>query len=218
MTNRQFLTYQKFYNKSQATDLVELLTTNQVEFFFEDASTNFDPSFANNEISKEYIVKVQKEDFEKVDKILTDLYAKEIDSVDAAYYLFDFTNDELTDLLIKSDEWSKYDYLLAQKILEKRGIEINDDLLNTFKKQRIEDLTKPDKTQKTSIIMGYIFALLGGLIGGFIGWHLLCHKKTLPNGDRVYGYSVSDRKQGKRILILGIFFFLLWTSLRFIGN
>ena len=215
MIDIQFLTYQKFNNKFQATELVELLRNNQVECVFEDNSIKFDPSFANNEINKEYIVKLQKKDFEKVDKILIDQSAKEIDTVDPEYYLFDFNNEELIDLLKKSDEWSKYDYLLAQKILLKRGVEINEHILNTFKLQRIENLAQPDKPQKISIIAGYIFACLGGLIGVFIGYHLLSHKKTLPNGDSIYGYSVNDRKQGKRILILGIFFFLGWTIYRF---
>lgn len=213
---KQFLTYQKFIYKSQATDFVELLKANSIDFLLEDDSMNFDPSFANNKINAEYVIKIKKQDFEKLDAILTKISASPLDTVDVDYYLLNFTNEELINLLIKSDEWSKHDYLLAQEILKSRGQEINDELLATYKKQRIEELSKPEGHQKGTIIAGYILAFFGGLIGVFIGWHLYSHKKTLPNGDRVHGYSINDRKQGKIILILGSFFFLLSIILRII--
>ena len=46
------------------------------------------------------------------------------------------------------------------------------------------------------------------------GWHLSTYKKTLPNGDRVYGYSQSDRKHGNRILIIGAICFLVGLTYR----
>ncbi|MDB5013033.1 MAG: hypothetical protein JWQ25_1235, partial [Daejeonella sp.] len=82
----------------------------------------------------------------------------------------------------------------------------------------IEELAKPEDSQKTWIIAGYIFSFLGGLLGIFIVWHLVSHKKTLPNGDSVYGYSVEDRKHGNRILIWGIIIFVISTTIRIITN
>jgi hypothetical protein len=54
------------------------------------------------------------------------------------------------------------------------------------------------------IIVGYITAFLGGVLGIFIGWHLLSFKKTLPDGQRVYEYDTNARKHGQKILIIGI--------------
>ncbi len=42
------------------------------------------------------------------------------------------------------------------------------------------------------------------IIGLFIGWHLMSYKKTLPDGERVYGYNETDRKHAKRIFYIGI--------------
>lgn len=59
MTEDNFLTYFKTSNKEGITELTNLLTAHEIEFQLEDASTNFDPSFANNEFSKEYRVKLR---------------------------------------------------------------------------------------------------------------------------------------------------------------
>ena len=84
----------------------------------------------------------------------------------------------------------------------------------SIKKQRIIELSKPEEGQNSYIIIGYICAILGGLLGLFIGWHLLTYKKTLPNGSQVYAYSENDRKQGNRIVILGGIFLVLWILYR----
>jgi hypothetical protein len=218
MTENQFLTYQIFTDQSEAMELSDLLTKNNIDFQFEDTSVSFDPTFTKSELSKEYRVKLKKQDFEKADKIILDISEQQLDTADTDYYLFDFTDQELIEILVKSDEWGKFDYLLAQKILKGRGQELSKELIETLRKQRIEELAKPEGSQRTWIIAGYVFSILGGLLGLFIGWHLLSHKKTLPNGDRVYGYSIEDRKHGNRILILGIIFLVIWTSLRILTN
>ena len=73
-----------------------------------------------------------------------------------------------------------------------------------FKEDKIETLKKPDEPQTFWIGIGYFFAIMGGLLGVFIGWFLTTHKKTLPDGERVYGYSESDRIHGRRIFWIGV--------------
>ena len=114
---------------------------------------------------------------------------------------------ELYDILLKSDEWNKFDYSLAQKILRDRGKNIDKELLDSLKKQRLEDLAKPDENQKPWIIAGYVFALLGGFLGLIIGYFLWTSKKTLPNGQKVYSYSSNDRKHGKYIFYIALIIF-----------
>jgi hypothetical protein len=218
MNDTQFLTYQKFSDKTLADELMETLTSNKIEFLFEDATPHFDHTFANNQTNNEYLVKLKSSDFEKADNILTALSSKDLNAVDQDHYLFDFTDEELRDILLKSDEWSKYDYLLAQKILQDRGHKIDTEKIKALKEKRIEELATPDKNQKLSIVAGYVFAMFGGLIAIFIGWHLFSHKKTLPNGGQVYSYSEQDRKQGRIILILGTLSAIIWTAFRLIKN
>jgi len=81
----------------------------------------------------------------------------------------DFSDEELYTILIKSDEWGEFDYVLAKKILQSRGKEINEEMIQLHKKQRIEDLAKTDESLPAWIYMGYASSFLGGLFGVFIG-------------------------------------------------
>lgn len=53
------------------------------------------------------------------------------------------------------------------------------------------------------------------MLGIFIGWFLTTYKKTLPNGERVYEYNENDRKQGRRILFIGIVIFAIAVIYKF---
>lgn len=214
MTRKAFLTYQKFIEKNEATALMDLLSANKIQFIFEDNSATNIAAFTNNEFDKDFRIKLQKNDFELVDELVMDSLSDQIDKVDKNHYLFEFSEIELLEVLFKRDEWSTFDFLLAQKILKNRGMEANEMMIEALRKSRFEELARPDKNQKYWIIIGYISSFLGGLIGIFIGWHMHNHKRTLPNGDRVYGYSVSDRKHGIRIFVVGIIFFIIWIFLR----
>jgi hypothetical protein len=115
----------------------------------------------------------------------------------------------LFDILSKPDEWNEFDYQLSGLILRERGKEISSDTIDLLRKQRINELSKPDEGHRNWMYAGYIFALLGGLLGVFIGWHLSTFKKTLPNGQRVNGYNAQDRRHGRRIFIIGIIMFFI---------
>lgn len=205
-----FITYEKFSNKNTAEEFAKLIKEENIEYLLENNSLSFDPTFANNGFGTEFCIKIKKSDFKKLDEILLQKSEEEINEIQEDYYLLTFSNDELIDVITKSDEWNKFDVSLAKKLLKERGKEINPEQITVIENERIIELSKPEKSQKVYIITGYVFALLGGWISIFIGWHLLTYKKTLPNGNRIYAYSEHDRNQGNRILLLGIVFFALW--------
>jgi len=128
-------------------------------------------------------------------------------NLNRGHYLFEFTNEELYEILEKPDEWNYIDYKLAQKILKERGKDINENLLASLKEERVTELSKPERRYSFWIIVGYISSLLGGLLGLAIGWILWTMKKTLPNGERIYVYSESDRRHGKIMFMIGIIIF-----------
>lgn len=216
----EFITFEKFNDQNSAKELGELIAEQNIEFLLEDNSLTFDPTFANNGFGKEYCLKLKKSDFEKANKLLTDIADNELNKlseIDKDYYLLSFSDEELIDVVSKSDEWNKFDVSLAKKILKEKGKEITPEKIEKIKHQRILELSKPDEGQKFYIILGYLTAVLGGLLGVFIGWHLLTHKKTLPNGNRIYAYSENDRKQGNRILIIGGIFLVFWITMRILN-
>lgn len=213
---KNFVEFQRFGSESELENCVKILTENNIEYGIEDVSVNLDPVLSSNKYRKEFLLKIEKVNFDKANKILDEFYSSEIDEIEKDYYLFSFSYEELLDVIIKSDEWNKFDVQLAQKILNEKGKGLSNSEIEEIKRQRILDLSKPEKKQSEWIFVGYISSLLGGLLGIFIGWHLLTFKKTLPNGDRVFNYSNEDRKHGNQILILGIVSIVIWTIIKII--
>lgn len=191
----QFVIFQKFDVREDALLLTDALEKKNIAYELETGSQEFNPAFTFKE---EYRIKIRKEDFDRVSELYTEDVADD-------YYLFDFTSDELADIIAKPDEWSHFDFILAKKLLKERGKEIAPEKVEQLHEQRIQELRKPEKSKKGWIIAGYIFSILGGLFGLLIGWTILSTKKTLPTGETVYVYSESDRKHAKRIVIIGIF-------------
>ncbi len=201
----KFLTFKRFTDPKAAAKFVKFLKEERIPHQIEDSSPTFDVSFSNNEFEKEVHIKLRGSDFQKVEALLVSEESEiSIDDLPEDYYLLEFTNQELMEILIKPDEWSLTDYNLSQKILKSRGKEVDQELLETLRKKRNQELAEPENSAKTWIYAGYIFAILGGLLGIFIGWHLMTFKKTLPDGSRAWGYVKSNRKDGRLILIIGL--------------
>jgi hypothetical protein len=210
----EFITFQRFKDQNSAVELGEFFKERKLEYLLEDNSLSFDPTFANNGFGKEFCVKLKQSDFEKGNVFLIEKAEKEIIEIDKDYYLLSFTDEELFELIAASDEWSQFDVSLAKRLLKERGKEVTPEDIKKIKTNRIIELSKPEEGQTAYIIVGYVFAFLGGFLGIFIGWHLLTFKKTLPNGNRIYAYSDNDRKQGNRILIISVAFLLIWLLYR----
>lgn len=210
----KFLTYRTFTEKDGVDALTELLRANNIEFEVTEDRDSLDSLYVGKLVNHQIFVKIRQEDFEKANSILSQLEEKEVENADKDHYLFGFTDEELFEIVSKPDEWNEYDYQLSKKILRQRGKKIDDNIIQLLKKQRLNDLSKPEEGQKTWIYAGYLFAMLGGLLGIFIGWHLNTFKKTLSNGQQVYGYTQQDRKHGFRILIIGIIMFITTVIVR----
>jgi len=209
-----FQIFRTFSTKEAAILLQDLLTGNNIKSESGDNIPSADVTFVNSTIHHQYEVRIARSDFEQAEQLLT----KDIDvtSIDPSHYLFKFTDDELYDILLKPDEWNGLDYKLAQHILTQRGNTINEALLTSLKNQRLKDLAQPEKNQIPWIFAGYLFAFVGGFLGLVIGYLLRTSKKTLPNGERIYTYSSSDRKHGLYILAIAVIFTPIFFYLKFV--
>jgi hypothetical protein len=212
--NDTYSVFRKYPTIEQAKEIKNLLKKHNIEAQIADNIPPVDSSFSGTTLQNQYEIKILLADFEKAEKILDENAENLINQVSKDHYLFDFKDDELYEILLKADEWSEFDHKLAQKILVQRGKSIDADLLTALKKQRLELLAKPEENQKPWIIAGYIFAILGGLLGILIGYSLWTSKKSLPNGEKVYSYSEKDRVHGKNIFYLGLIFLPFYVAVR----
>ncbi len=198
-----FTSFRKYPDASQAKGLEQFLKDNNIECLYIDNSPRLGTAFGG-EMQKEYEIQLRQPDFEKATLLLEELAKEEVNQLPDDYYLLEFTDDELIDVVVKKDEWNEFDYLLAIRLLKERGKTIDEEHISALNKKRIEDLAKPEKDQTAWIVAGYAFALMGGLLGLITGYVIWTADKTLPNGEKVYTYSKRDRKHGKRIVIVSL--------------
>ena len=203
----EFITYQKFDDPVLANELAEQLGQHDIEYYVEEG-------LRSRAVSTDWAVKINPADFEKANQLLMADESENITEIGKDYYLFSFSDEELMEVVTKADEWSAFDVVLARKLLSERGKSISDEAISILNKKRIEALKEPDPPQTYWIVIGYICAFCGGLLGIFIGWYLTTFKKTLPNGEKVYEYSEGDRKHGRAIFYIGIIVLVLCIAYR----
>ncbi len=197
-----FTVYARFKNVDEATDLINLLEKHNVQFSLIDNGYDTDITFTGNAIS-EIQVLVKAADFERVNQLREAEMNAIVDVNDTTHYLHDFTTPELYELITKRDEWSMYDYVLAKKILAKRGETVDEEMLAKLEEKQENTKKEPKKASGFYIFAAYFFALLGGLLGILMGWALWKSEKKLPNGEKTFTYTKSDRENGKMITIIG---------------
>ncbi|MDF2933872.1 MAG: hypothetical protein K0R36_3203 [Chryseobacterium sp.] len=207
-------TYRKFIYEDDALELMEILKQNHITYELANNSSQLDSNFGGDINTKQFELKIHKEDFELAEKLEEKLVHDAIENVDEEYHLFDYSDEELIEIVMKKEEWNKFDYLLAQKILKERGKEINPELLKVINKQRIESLSTHEESPNWLIMVGYSSAILAGFLGILIGAYLVYYKKALPNGDRIYGFTKKDRSHGQNILIISGVAFFIWIGYR----
>ena len=205
----EFITYKKFNDVALADALAEQLESHEIVYYIEEESFNFDPSMVMTDALVEYAVKIKPGDFERAGRLLLADEQENIADADKDYYLFSFSDDELMEVITKADEWNPFDVALARKILTEKGKTIDEAAILAINEKRIEELRAPEPPQTTWVIIGYMAALLGGVLGIFIGWHLFTYKKTLPDGERVYDYNENDRSHGRKIFYLSVVIFVI---------
>ncbi|TXK36963.1 hypothetical protein FVR03_16430 [Pontibacter qinzhouensis] len=217
MADEAFSVFKKFPEMQQAKELAHFLQQHGLAVLVADNSPVVDLTFTGNHLQSQFEVKIPASDFSRAQKMLEERVAKDLDSVDESHYLFSFSDEELYDVLLKSDEWTEFDFLLAKKILKSRGQEVNDALIASLKKQRLLDLSTPEEGQQAWIFLGYLLSLLGGFLGMCIGWFLWKQKKTLPNGQKVYAYTAPDRKHGRNMFFIGVIVFSIVFAVKLLN-
>ena len=210
-----FEVFRKYPTIQEATELTDVLKENNIPFLLEDSTNKSEiVGFSIQNLDLKVIVKVRIEDFPKIETLVDNTLKVTLDQVDKEHYLFSFTDEELTEIIVKPNDWSNYDYKVAELILNDRGVSVSPKFIESIKKQRYNELSEKESYSSTWIIIGYISAFLGGLLGFAIGLSLWLMKKRLSNGEKVYIYDEYNRKHGKRITMIGFIMTLVYIALR----
>ena len=203
------LRFRSFHDQESADDLAQWLADRGIPSIVKENSATTNIYLGESILTKSYEVQLPPDHFDRATEALTAWYATALDRVPKDYYLHDFSDGELLDILHKPDEWGELDYELAQALLTRRGHAVSDTELERLKMVRMMKLAQPQdigKGPKASgwlVLLGYGLAFFGGFLGALVGWHIAHARNTLPDGTQVPVYTVEARKKG---------WWLFWTG------
>lgn len=204
--NNDFVLYQKFADLESAESFAEELRRNDIVCHLENNNHSYVKVVGYNAVDVEIGVNIKQADFLKADEVLENLYKLQIGEIDTDYYLFEFTTDELLEIINNPFEWGKFDYQLAKKILRERDVQISDDDLLKIKGDRMSELRESKGIPKLRLFCYYVLCFIMppyAMINGFI---IMNSGTILPSGEKVYYRPESDRKHGKTIVWLSVIF------------
>lgn len=204
----QYLTFRKFATQEEACAVQELLVENDIPCVLEADPVLLDSNLIGQNFDLPYRLKIPSNCFRAAEALLWQPI--NLQETESDYYLLSFSDEELMEVIEKRDEWGSYDYALALQLLEQRGITLTTGDLERIDQQRLKVLATPDKGSNIWTAIGYLSALIGGMLGLFIGIFLFTAKKTLPDGTRVYAFSPQTRQHGKYIMTLGFIAIPSW--------
>jgi len=196
-----FIPFRRFDDMVIAKEFLATLEEMSIDYKIEEYAKETGVSFYNQS-EKEILVKLHQTDFETAHNIVPNENVS--DEISADHYLYDFTDEELIDVLVKPHEWGEIDRLFAPKILIQRGYDLSKLDIEQKKETHIQSLAQPQKESTLLLILGYLTAIGGGIFGLMIGWGLDNAKTTLPNGKQIYTYTEKSRKHGTRIYKLSV--------------
>ena len=207
--SQDFIAYKKFTDKESAEHIVGILETNDIQCHLEDQQHAYVKIVGYNQIDFGITLNIKEVDFVEADKILEKYYAQEIQNVDSYYYLFEFTDQELKEIIENPFDWGQFDFQLAKQILKSKGVEFGENYLQAKKDEKIAELSTIKKVPFYTIIAGYIFSIILPPIGLLIGVSIYYHRNILPNGYKFYIHSTNDRRQGKIIITISIIWIIV---------
>ena len=211
MTN-DFILYQKFTDVESAEEFASELDKNGIEFLLEDNNHSYVKVYGYTPIDIAIGVNIKEQDFTKADLILEKYYNEQIEGIDKSYYIFEYTNQELNEIISNPHEWGRLDYQLAKHILRERGLEVSDEKIKSIKTEKINELSQKEKASNIKIISGYILAFIMPVFAILIGLTIKYNRKILPTGEKFYINTDQDRKHGQAIIVISI----IWVCLFFI--
>ena len=204
----RLLQFQKYNDPALAGAIAERLAAAGIHYEIESQHPHIDAAIIGSTPEFSIDLNIAPEDFIRARQVLEAYYEAQLQNIDPDYYLFEFTDQELLEILAKPDEWGIFDYVLARKLLIGRGHPITPGFTDDLKAKRLQELAKFDDPAS----IGASPLGLGGPVSGYI---LSTQKKILPDGREVPTYAPNVRKRGRLVFIIALIVLViaLWALL-----
>ena len=201
----QFLTHSKFHSQEEANEFISLLQNANIDFEMEREKNVLDKIYIGESLDPMFAVKIAENNFAEANSLLLANAQSQLNNINPDYYLFNFSNQELIDVVNSKNDWNIFDQALASKILSDRKIEIPTDAKQTI----VNNVYTPIEIDAVWLILEYLLSIVVPFAGAIIGLATIFAYKTLGDGRKVKIYNETTRTHGKIIFAIGIVWLLM---------
>jgi len=210
----EFVLYHKFTDTAVAEDIAAELKEHGIDCHLQNNLHSYLTVVGAASIDFAIGLNLRPQDFPRADAILDYYCLQAVREIDKGYYLFEFTDAELREIINNPYDWGQFDYQLAKHILKEKGEEVSDTHVQQMKQKKISDLSQQEKVNPIKLVAGYILALIIPVAAIVIGITILYNRTVLPNGEKFYIHSKKERMHGKRMITIS----MVWMVIIFLWN
>jgi len=158
----EFIEYQRFMTLGDASFLIDLLDANQIPFKIDDSATRFDLAAKTiNPLEGGIVFQIRQSDKERVDRI--NFKTTETASI-SDHYMYSFSDNDIIDVVVNPEDWTKEEHILAQEILKQRNLKPTAEIIKSSRKEKIETEKKEQLKQRNLITSGASWFLWIGIL------------------------------------------------------
>ena len=196
----ELLTYARYYSEEDAEDVVKILKENKISYHLKHEKGLLDKIYIGDTVDPMYELKIDPDDFNTLNQLLQADAATHIESLPDNYYLLQFSDSELLQVVQHPNEWNAFDIGIATTLLSKKGVPIP----TTSVLQPEQPFFTPIAISPVILILEYAMSAVILFAGFIIGLSTLLAYKTLFNGKRVAMFNETAIKHAKIFIVLGI--------------
>ena len=210
------IVFRTLTNIKEAEKIGEQLALHHIAYEIESPPQLLDRNFIGEQPMPEHYLKIQSADFVKANEIVDNLYRAFATTVEDDYYLFDFSIEQLKEVIGNRNEWGDLNYHLALVLLEKKAATGTDIQFAANPEQNIIEVIQPVPVSIWILATGYFCLLIPPFLYGypavgslFIGWFIVGASKTSSTGVKYPIYNKASRIHGKVMIILSVIIIVL---------
>lgn len=215
------IVFKSLSNIEEAEKIGEELALHHIAYEIESPPQLLDRNFIGEQPMPEHYIKLLPSDFTRANEIVESLYKKIAATVGKDYYLYDFSDEQVLDVVNHKSEWGDLNYYVALEILAKRGIPYDKQFTNALEEEAAAIVPQPAKP--FYLFLAYIILAISflsihpafSIVGLIAGLFLYGATKTLKNGTRIPYYDPNSRKNGMIMIAVSILS-ILWFIFRLI--
>ena len=187
--------------KEEADYYCTVLQHNNIDFLLDDLQSNFNAITGQSVVDTHYIIRIQQKDFFTANESIHQQLMDDV-QLDDDYYLQQFSDNSLIELLIEKEKWSRYDVAAAATVLEQRGVEYKKEV--DFKRKSGAAPYHSKHIEHWALMLSYLMLAILPIYSLVAGFLYRNAKDTDRNGYTHFAYDEPTRKHGANLMIFGI--------------